>query len=195
MAMSKPLDAFMPAWDIRERHDRMVDAPPALVWEVARRLDLFSLPAVRAIFSARERLMRSTAPQRTPRPFLDEVQAIGWQQLEERPGECFVAGASCQPWQADVVFRPVPPAQFRDFAEPDQVKIAWTIEIEPRDGGARLVTETRVVATNQEARRRFLRYWRWARFGIIPIRWLMLRAIRAQAEAESRRREIGTQRS
>ena len=48
----------------------------------------------------------------------------------------------------------------------------------------RLATETRAVATDPAARERFLRYWRWARFGILPIRWLLLPAIRRQAEAE-----------
>jgi hypothetical protein len=47
----------------------------------------------------------------------------------------------------------------------------------------RFVHETRVVATDDEARRRFLRYWRWARFGIVTIRYLMMPAVRRRAEA------------
>jgi hypothetical protein len=38
------------------------------------------------------------------------------------------------------------------------------------------------VATDAEARRRFRRYWRWARFGIVAIRLLILPAIRREAE-------------
>ena len=45
-----------------------------------------------------------------------------------------------------------------------------------------LATETRAVATDAEARARFRRYWRWARFGIVAIRWFMLPAIRREAE-------------
>jgi hypothetical protein len=186
--MTDVLDQYMPTWDIRERHATTIAAAAPIVWEVVRQLDLFALPFVRTIFRARDRVMRSKSPPHPPRPFLDEVQAIGWQRLEERPGECFVAGATCQPWRPNVVFQPIPPEQFRAFAEPDQVKIVWTIEVAGRDGSARLATETRAVATDEAARRRFRRYWRWARFGIIPIRWFMLRALRQQAEAAWRKR-------
>ena len=48
------------------------------------------------------------------------------------------------------------------------------------------------VATDPDARQRFLRYWRWARFGIVLIRWLMLPAIRRQAEAEFNTRLQGS---
>ena len=48
------------------------------------------------------------------------------------------------------------------------------------------VAETRAVATDDVARSRFMAYWRWARFGIVTIRWLLLPGIRDQAEARSR---------
>ena len=74
------------------------------------------------------------------------------------------------------------------WRDPDRVKIAWTLEVEPLGpDSARLSTETRAVATDADARRKFLRYWRWARFGIVAIRLLMLPAIRRQAEARHSR--------
>ena len=109
---------------------------------------------------------------------------MGWGLLQNEPGRLFIAGAACQPWLADVVFRPIPSASFAAYQEPGQVKIAWTLEVEPvTPESARLATETRAMATDQSARRRFRRYWRWARFGILPIRWLMLPAIRRRAES------------
>ena len=80
-------------------------------------------------------------------------------------------------------FTAIPPAEFAAFQEPDLVKIAWTLEVESQGVASTLLsTETRAVATDATARRRFRRYWRWARFGIVAIRWLMLPAIRRQAE-------------
>ena len=119
---------------------------------------------------------------------MEEMRSLGWGCLAERPGELFVAGATCQPWLADVTFTLVVLERFRAFAEPGQVKIAWTIECRP-EGPERtlLVSETRVVATDEASRARFLGYWRWARMGIIPIRWLLLPGIRKSAEAEHRR--------
>jgi hypothetical protein len=46
----------------------------------------------------------------------------------------------------------------------------------------RFAQETRAVATDEHARRKFLGYWRWARFGIVAIRLLMLPAVRREAE-------------
>ena len=67
-------------------------------------------------------------------------------------------------------FVPVPPERFLAFAEPGQVKIVWTLEAEPdplRPGGSLFRTETRVEATDEEARRRFRRYWRVFSPGIV----------------------------
>jgi hypothetical protein len=40
------------------------------------------------------------------------------------------------------------------------------------------------VATDAPSRRRFMRYWRWARFGIVAIRLFMLPAVRREAELQ-----------
>jgi hypothetical protein len=183
VSVSSPLDPFIPIPDARERHAVMVRAPAALVYQVARAFDVQSLWGVRAIFGLRGRLMGSAPSRRTPRGFIDEMIALGWGCLVERPGEVFIAGAVCQPWLADVVFRAMPAERFPSFAEPDLVKIAWTIEAHASGPAlTQLASETRAVATDAQARKRFLRYWRWARFGIIPIRWLLLPAIRRAAE-------------
>jgi hypothetical protein len=63
------------------------------------------------------------------------------------------------------------------------VKIVWTLEAEPLGLAlTRFRTETRVLATDEEARRKFRSYWRWARFGIVLIRLLMLPSLRREAE-------------
>ena len=179
-----PLDAFMPAFDVRERHAVVVRAPAAVVFDIASALNWQSLPLVHALFWARAKLMGATPVARKDRGFIGEIRSLGWGSLVERPGEMLVFGASCRPWLADVVFSPIPAGRFSAFAEPGQVKIAWTIECHALGPGrTELVSETRAVATDDDSRRRFLAYWRWARFGIITIRWLLLPAIRRQAEA------------
>ena len=182
-----PLDAFIPRPDVRERHAVRVGAPAALVFETAAAFDMQSIGLVRAIFGLRERLLGARTLERRAQGFLAEIEALGWACLERREGALFVGGAACQPWLADVVFEPVPRERFAGYAEPDHVKIAWTLETEavgPEQ--TRLATETRVVATDDAARARFRSYWRWARFGIVTIRWLLLPGIRTQAEARWR---------
>jgi hypothetical protein len=114
---------------------------------------------------------------------------LGWGVLAHRQDREIVMGAAVQPWEADVKFRAIPAEQFVEFAEPDLVKIAWTLEAEPLGQAlSRFASETRAVATDEAARARFLRYWRWARFGIVAIRWLMLPAVRREAERRFRER-------
>lgn len=62
------------------------------------------------------------------------------------------------------------------FAEPGFVKIAWTLRADAIGGSATTFrTETRVVTTDDDARRRFR--WYWARFspGIVLIRHVLIR--------------------
>lgn len=179
-----PLTAFIPAPDVRERFSIRVRAPAGLVFEVATEIDLQSLAPVRWIFRLREKLMRAgPLPPRHPQAMLQELLGLGWGILLEQPGRLIVGGAACQPWKADVVFRAIPAAQFASYNEPDQVKIAWTLEAEPIGTAlTHFSSETRVVATDAAARARFRRYWRWARFGIVAIRRLLLPAVRREAE-------------
>jgi hypothetical protein len=179
-----PLARFIPHPDVRERFETTIRAPAGMVMDVAGQLDMQSLPAVKLIFRLRERLTRATrVVPRKPQGILEETRALGWGLLAEQPGRFVVCGATCQPWRADVVFSAVAPDQFLAYAQPGQVKIAWTLEAtEIGPGLTRFGQETRAVATDDQARIRFRRYWRWARFGIIAIRLLMLPAIRRAAE-------------
>src|ERR1051325_10499363 len=111
------------------------------------------------------------------------MQELGWGVLVELPDRLVVGGAACRPWQANVGFTPIPDERSAGYAEPNRMKIACTLDAEARapavTGFAR---ETPAVATDAEARIRFRRYWRWARFGIISIRLLLLPAIRRTVE-------------
>ena len=82
-----------------------------------------------------------------------------------------------------MVFSPIAAGQFAAFAEPDQVKIAWTLEADALGQGVtRFATETRAVATDERARKKFRRYWRKFGAGIVLIRLVLLPAVRRQAE-------------
>lgn len=188
LAESRSIDRFLPRPDVSERYELDVRAPAELVFEVAERFDLPSIPAVHFIFWLRGKLLRSAAaPPRWPDGLLAATTAIGWGILSRRPGRELVMGAVTQPWLADVKFRPIPPEDFTAFAEPDCVKIVWTLETEPlAPAHTRLRTETRAAATDEEARQKFLRYWRWARAGIFPIRWFLLPAVRRVSERRHR---------
>lgn len=177
------MDDFIPKADMRERHSIIVRAPAAVVMEVARHFDMQSIPLVRAIFWLRGKILGSQQPGTAPRGLVTDTLSLGWGVLHDQPQRMFIAGAACQPWQPDVVFTPIPAEQFVDYAEPDCVKILWTLEAEEqKPERTRFSTETRVAATDERARKKFRRYWRVYGVGILMIRWLVLPAMRRQAE-------------
>jgi len=182
--MTALLDRYIPRPDVRERFETTVRAPAALVMEVAAHFDMQSLPAVKAIFRLREVLMGSSAgADRRPQGLLEETKSLGWGVLGEEPGRYVICGATCRPWEADVRFHALPSGTFADCADPGQVKIAWTLEtLAMAPDVTQFAQETRAVGTDEDSRRRFRRYWRWARFGIIAIRLLLLPAVRREAE-------------
>jgi len=182
------LDVFMPAFDVVERHDIRVAAPPALTFAAACEQDLFHLPLVRAIFKAREIVLRA-APDRQPasRGLLADTLALGWGILAHVPDREIVVGAVTRPWEPNPTFRALPPEHFAAFAEPGFVKIAWTLRVDRLGGGgSRFRTETRAIATDAAARARFRRYWAFASPGIALIRRLSLQPLKREAERRAR---------
>jgi hypothetical protein len=179
------LDAFMPDYEIVDRRRIYVAAPAEVSLSAATEIDMRSCRMIRGIFKGREWLLRSKPDGVVrPRGFLAETKSLGWGMLAERPGREIVMAAVTKPWEANPVFRSLPPDEFAAFAEPGYVKIIWTLRADPiRSGGASIFrTETRAAATDPESRRRFRRYWAFLSPGIIAIRAVLLPAVKAEAE-------------
>jgi hypothetical protein len=181
------LDLFMPEFEVAERHHIEVAAPADVTLAAAMNVDLGDSSAVRAIFKGRELFMGATHDSRPrPRGLLEGMKSIGWSVLAMIPDREVVVGAVTRPWEANVVFRSIPAAEFADFAEPDYVKIAWTLRADPTGSGTSIArTETRVMTTDAASRRKFRRYWSLASPGILLIRRLLLKQVKANAERQS----------
>ena len=185
--MAASLDQFIPNNDICERFERRIAAPPDLVMRTAYDFDMQSIWLIRTIIGVRKLILGGTPDKRRAIGLVEETRELGWGTLIEVPDRLLICGARCQPWFGDVKFTSVPAEDFAAYREPDQIKIAWSLEadeIEPNI--TRFAHEVRAVATDDKARLKFMRYWRWARFGIIAIRWLLLPALRRKAEQEWR---------
>jgi len=182
------LDRFMPAYEVVERHHIGVEAPAAITLAAAREQDLFGSPAIRTIFKARELALGATSDHEPrPRALLPQMLSLGWGVLGETPGREIVVGAVTKPWQANVVFRALPPEAFAAFSEPEHVKIVWSLRADP-DGANHSIfrTETRAVATDTMSRAKFRRYWAFVSPGVAMIRLLSLRPLKADAERRAR---------
>jgi hypothetical protein len=178
------LDRFMPQYQVVERHQIGVAASRDLTFAAWMDMDLRDSRVIRAIFKGREILLGADADrQPDTRGLVALTKALGWGVLAEVPGREIVMGAVTQPWKPNVVFRSLAPDEFASFNEPGFVKIIWTLRADA-DGPDKSVarTETRVLATDAEARRKFRSYW--ARFspGIVLIREISLRLVRKEAE-------------
>ena len=185
------LDRFLPHYDVLERHEVRVAAPVEDTFAAARALDVNRSGIVRAVFRARELAMGAfDAPAAPPpKPLLEQTLEMGWGVLAEEPGREIVVGAVTRPWEADVRFRGLPPEEFAAFADPGFVRIAWNLAAEPVGPSESVFrTETRAVATDADARRRFRRYWSFVSPGVLLIRLLSLRLVRADAERRHRQR-------
>jgi len=188
IARDKLLDRFMPDFDVVEHHGIRVAAPAEVTLDAAGSVDPEKSPLIRCIFKARE-LAMGARPQTEERgkSIIDRVTSLGWKVLAQDPSREIVFGAVTQPWLANVVFRPLDPEEFVSFAEPEYVKIAWTLRVHPiGPDQSYFCTETRAKATDAIARRKFRRYWSLVSAGVVMIRWLMLRLTKVEAERRPR---------
>jgi hypothetical protein len=177
------LDRFMPLYEVVERHHVHVAAPAAVTLAAAKEQDLLQSRLVRAIFKTREVVLGTAADEMAhPRALLPQMLGLGWAVLAEEPDREIVVGAVTRPWEAHVIFTPLPPEQFVAFTEPGFVKIAWTLRADSVDGESIFRTETRALATDPVARARFRRYWSLVSPGVILIRRLSLTPLKKEAE-------------
>lgn len=178
-----PASRFIPREDTREDHTIDIQAPAHVVFEVAKHLDLLSDPLYVALVRIRAFVMGDRPRTRTASGLVAEMLALGWGVLSYSAGRTLVMGAVARPWRRDVTFTAVDPCEFTSFAEPDLVKIVWTLEVEPLGPAlTRFRSETRTKATDRTTRRKFLWYWRAVSPGVRLIRWRILRALRREAE-------------
>jgi hypothetical protein len=181
------LDRFIPMYDIVERHHIAVNAPASVTMACARTIGTTDACLSRAIFRARELVLRA---DRMPPPrggLVASLREIGWGVLTEEPSGELVLGAVTRPWEPNPVFRSVPASAFAAFAEPGVVKIAFTLRADAVGPGASTFrTETRAVATDADARRLFRRYWAMVSPGVALIRVALLKPIKRAAERQTR---------
>jgi hypothetical protein len=178
------LDRFMPEYEVVERQHIRVLAPADVTLAAAYEMDLGKSAIVRAIFRAREFALGAKPAEPAGLTGLVALtKSLGWGVLAEVPGREIVMGAVTRPWEADIVFRAIPPDQFAAFHEPGYVKIVWTLRADPV-GPAESIhrTETRVATTDDLARAKFRRYWAAFSPGIVVIRRIGLALVRDEAE-------------
>jgi hypothetical protein len=162
------LDQLVPAWHRAERHRIRFAAAPSAVWAAVEDLTWGEVPAFRALVRIRALRWGSLS---NPQRILDTFRTSGFTELARGPGEVVFGTAAPAGGQPVTV---AGGAAFARFEAPGYVKIAMNF----RYTEDTLSTETRVVATDARARRRFAAYWFLIRPASGLIRRIWLRAIR-----------------
>lgn len=84
----------------------------------------------------------------------------GFQVIGENPGKEVVVGSSGQFRRPSIPFEAVRPQDFAAFRRPGFGKLAWSLRVDPREGGGSWITmDLRVGATDERSWARFKRYW------------------------------------
>ncbi len=176
--MSTLLDAVLPEYQFSERHRSWVRASPEVALTAARQVSLGEMPLVRLLFGIRG--MRTSARG----SLWENVVSGPFVDLGVIPGSEMAGGVIGQMWRLSGGRTPAitNAAEFASFNEPGYAKAALSVAACSVSGGCELVTETRVLATDEAARRAFSRYWLVIRPGSGLIRRLWLRAAKRRAE-------------
>jgi hypothetical protein len=175
------LDDFMPQWQFNEYHQTMVAAPPAVVYETARYMDLGRSPIIKSLLVMRElpkRLLHRNEDLPGWGGSLDELLETGpFIRLTDAPPHEYVFGLAGRFWVPSPELRQLTPEEFIAFDEQGQAKVATNLLVtELGPNTCRLSTETRIQCLGSKAKRRFQRYWTMIRpfSGLIRIEWLRL---------------------
>jgi len=171
------LDDVLPDWDFREVHQRRVVASAADLFAAVEAVTPAELPLFRLLMRLRS-FGRRTLGRALDEPLFAQLQAQGFVLLGRDAPRELVLGLIGTPWRIRGGLRPVPaPEAFTAFTDPGTVKVATNILVE--DG--RVATETRVLASDADARRRFRTYWLVVRPWSGAVRREWLRAIERRA--------------
>jgi hypothetical protein len=185
------LDELIPRPDFSEFHARAVQAPAEHVWHAFTSLPVADLRVTRLLLTAHEGAGRfaGRAPRPTEATFLD---ASPVPLVVEEPCRYALAAGIGRPW---MVGESPPPRMrvedIRDFAFPGWVKVATDFSFDEVGGRTIVGTETRVVATDPESRRRMAAYWTGIRVFSGLIRREVLRAIDIRSSTRVGRRPAG----
>jgi hypothetical protein len=170
------IESLLPEFDAESRHSIRISAPAERVYESLRDLDLSRSWMIAALF--RLRGLPGSALR------LQGLERMGFRSLYEDPPRGFAYGLVGRFWRVTGELVEFHPGEFADFGRPGFAKAAWSFEVREDPYGATFVeTVTRVHCTDDDARRRFRRYWRLVGPFSGLIRGRMLRLLRSAAES------------
>jgi hypothetical protein len=169
------IDEVMPQYDVRERHARWMPADPADAYAAVKEVAAEEVRLFSPLMRLRT-LGRSRDAFEGRAPLLEQMLAVGFVLLGERPGEEIVLAAIGRFW-SPTSNTPRRIDDFAAFSEPGYAKAALNFNVVRVGAGSRVPTETRVQGTDAAASLKFRLYWLVIRLGSGAIRRSWLKAV------------------
>jgi hypothetical protein len=175
------LDELIGEPDATRIEHRVIDGDLATVYAAVLAADFMRAwkdnPAVRALFAARasaESIISRVSGHDISAPefgdslrLADMTEHGQWVKLGERPPDEIAFGAIGRFWSGETAFEEIDAAGFADESRPGLARIACNFSLRPYGAARTLVSyEARTKATDDDARRAFLRYWRAVSTGV-----------------------------
>lgn len=191
------LEDFMPMYDFNEVHAIVISATPNRIFRAIREVTpqevqliqtLFKIRSLPALIMGKGKTMFHGTTMFTNEPLLDQFLKYGFSMLNENPDLEMVFGHIGQSWkfQGAQPYEISDTQDFLNFDRPDYLKIAMNFHVDTYSniGETKLSTETRIIATDSAARKKFAIYWRFIYPGSALIRRMWLRAIKRRAKQD-----------
>jgi hypothetical protein len=190
------LDDLVPRFDAVRREHRVIDGDARTVHAAVLRADFLravtSNPGVRTLFAARsagERMAARVRGREVAEPAapdslrLVDMGAHGeWVRIADDPPREIAFGAVGRFWGGETMWEEIDATDFAAFDRPGFAKICCNFSLRPYGRGRTLVSyEVRTVATDDESRRAFLRYWRAVTKGVGVVMRSQLRVVEREA--------------
>jgi hypothetical protein len=169
------IERLLPDYDAIRAEHRVVPGDVEAAYAAVRRADFIRAwrdsPTVRAVFGARALAERAVSATRgraytePPAPAslrLADLTTRGeWVLLGEDPPREIAFGVIGRFWSGETLWETIDADEFAAFARPGYARIACNFSVRPYGAEHALVSyECRTHATDDAARRAFLRYWR-----------------------------------
>jgi len=169
-------DELLPVFDVSDEQAVVVEADAEATWhalmsvdliEVGRRRPLVAvLGALRVLPEIAGHLLHGERPPAAPaRLTLRDTTELptnggGWMLLGERPGEELALGLVGKFWRPVISYADLDAEQYKTFAEPGWAKTVYALSVTVLDDEHTMLRAVmRTVATDEQARRWFRRYW------------------------------------
>jgi hypothetical protein len=172
---STELNRVLPEFDRNERHEIRVRGSIEQARKAAEEVTFSDIRGFQTLMTLRAGKRVSAAPG----PVLATMTRPGGAfTLLAKTNDELVAGNIGKPWANGRPAAVRNAEEFRSFVVAGYAKVAFNLRVEPAEPGwCKVSTETRIHATDEAARKAFIRYWRVVYPGSALIRLMWLDAV------------------